>query len=61
MLHTPHTQTLPGGLADSYASTRLEVASANTLVFIVMIIPLLLAMQLAARVGRQPPRTGAPR
>jgi putative spermidine/putrescine transport system permease protein len=46
MLHTPLTKTLPVGLADSYASMRLEIASAYTLVFFVMIIPLLLAMQL---------------
>jgi putative spermidine/putrescine transport system permease protein len=46
MLHTPLTKTLPVGLADSYASMRLEVASAYTLVFFVMIIPLLVAMQL---------------
>jgi putative spermidine/putrescine transport system permease protein len=45
MLHTPLTKTLPVGLADSYASMRLEVASAYTLVFFVMIIPLLVAMQ----------------
>jgi putative spermidine/putrescine transport system permease protein len=48
MLHTPLTKTLPVGLADSYASMRLEVASAYTLVFFVMIIPLLTAMQLIA-------------
>jgi putative spermidine/putrescine transport system permease protein len=48
MLHTPLTKTLPVGLADSYASMRLEVASAYTLVFFVMIIPLLVAMQLVA-------------
>jgi putative spermidine/putrescine transport system permease protein len=48
MLHTPLTKTLPVGLADSYASMRLEVASAYTLVFFVMIIPLLVAMQLIA-------------
>ncbi|HUC48630.1 MAG TPA: ABC transporter permease subunit [Xanthobacteraceae bacterium] len=48
MLHTPLTKTLPVGLADSYASMRLEVASAYTLVFFVMIIPLLTAMQLFA-------------
>ena len=48
MLHTPLTKTLPVGLADSYASMRLEVASAYTLVFFVMIIPLLGAMQLLA-------------
>jgi len=48
MLHTPLTKTLPVGLADSYASMRLEVASAYTLVFFVMIIPLLIAMQMLA-------------
>lgn len=47
MLHTPLTKTLPVGLADSYASMRLEIASAYTLVFFVMILPLLIAMQLA--------------
>ena len=51
MLHTPLTKTLPVGLADSYASMRLEVASAYTLVFFVMIIPLLVAMQLFADVS----------
>jgi len=51
MLHTPLTKTLPVGLADSYASMRLEVASAYTLVFFVMIIPLLVAMQVFADFG----------
>lgn len=46
MLHTPLTKTLPVGLADSYASMRLEVASAYTLVFLVMILPLLIGLQL---------------
>jgi len=49
MLHTPLTKTLPVGLADSYASMRLEIGSAYTLMFFVMIIPLLLAMQWLAR------------
>lgn len=53
MLHTPLTKTLPVGLADSYASMRLEVASAYTLVFFIMIIPLLVAMQLFADFGTQ--------
>lgn len=52
MLHTPLTRTLPVGLADSYASMRLEIGSAYTIVFFVMIVPLLLAMQIAAR-GRR--------
>ena len=45
MLHTPETMTLPVGLADSYASMRLEIGSAYTLVFFVMIIPLLVVLQ----------------
>ena len=49
MLHTPITKTLPVGLADSYASMRLEVASAYTLIFFIMIVPLLIAMQLMSR------------
>jgi putative spermidine/putrescine transport system permease protein len=48
MLHTPLLKTLPVGLADSYASMRLEIASAYTLVFFVMIVPLLMAMQWAS-------------
>jgi putative spermidine/putrescine transport system permease protein len=57
MLHTPLTKTLPVGLADSYASMRLEVASAYTLVFFIMIIPLLVAMQIVAdQTGRSATR-----
>ena len=51
LLHTPLTPTLPVGLADAYASLRLEVGSAYTLVFFVMIIPLLVAMQWARATG----------
>jgi putative spermidine/putrescine transport system permease protein len=54
MLHTPLTKTLPVGLADSYASMRLEIASAYTLIFFVMIIPLLVAMQTFARYRGNP-------
>ncbi|WP_265553234.1 ABC transporter permease [Serratia grimesii] len=49
MLHTPLTKTLPVGLADSYASMRLEIGSAYTSLFLLMIIPLLLAMHLLGR------------
>ncbi len=49
MLATPLTKTLPVGLADSYASMRLEIASAYTLVFFIIVVPLLLAMQAVAR------------
>jgi putative spermidine/putrescine transport system permease protein len=54
MLHTPLTKTLPVGLADSYASMRLEIGSAYTLIFLLMIVPLLIGMQwAAARVERK--------
>lgn len=49
MLHTPLTKTLPVGLADSYASMRLEIGSAYTIIFFLMIIPLLVAMQWVAK------------
>src|SRR5258708_23214002 len=53
MLHTPLTKTLPIGLAAPYASMRLEVASAYTLIFFVMIVPLLVAMQMFADEGQK--------
>lgn len=52
LLHTPLNKTLPVGLADAYASLRFEIGSAYTLVFFVMIVPLLLAMQRTARPRR---------
>ena len=59
MLHTPLTKTLPVGLADSYASMRLEVASAYTLVFFIMIVPLLVAIQMLGALGElTPARSG---
>jgi putative spermidine/putrescine transport system permease protein len=45
MLHTPLTQTLPVGLADSYASMRLEIGSAYTVIFFFMLVPLLIVLQ----------------
>jgi putative spermidine/putrescine transport system ATP-binding protein len=58
MLHTPMTKTLPVGLADSYASMRLEIGSAYTIVFFVMIVPLLIAMQwVGTRAGQTAART----
>lgn len=53
LLSTPYTMTLPVGLADSYASMRLEVGSAFTLVFLVLLVPPLVAMQaLSDRLAR---------
>lgn len=49
LLHTPFSKTLPIGLADAYASLRLEIASAYTLVFFLMIIPLLVALQVLSQ------------
>jgi putative spermidine/putrescine transport system permease protein len=48
MLHTPINKTVPVGLADSYASMRIEIGSAYTTVFLVMIVPLLLLIQYIA-------------
>ena len=59
MLHTPYLKTLPVGLADSYASMRLEIASAYTLVFFVLIVPLLMAMQWASARPRGSPNDPA--
>ncbi len=53
LLHTPLTKTLPVGLADAYASLRLEIGSAYTLMFFLMITPLLLALQAIARPRRK--------
>ena len=45
MLHTPLTRTLPVGLADSYASMRIEIGSAYTLVFFIVVLPVLWLLQ----------------
>jgi len=45
MLHTPLTRTLPVGLADSYASMRIEIGSAYTLIFLIVILPVLWGLQ----------------
>ena len=45
MLHTPLTRTLPVGLADSYASMRIEIGSAYTLIFLAVILPVLWGLQ----------------
>lgn len=45
MLQTPDTKTLPVEMADSYASMRLEVGSAYTFLFLVILVPILSLMQ----------------
>jgi putative spermidine/putrescine transport system permease protein len=55
LLHTPFTRTLPVGLADAYASLRIEVGSAYTLIFLALVVPLLVALQ-----GLAAPRKSKP-
>lgn len=45
LLHTPLTRTLPVGLADSYTSMRIEIGSAYTLIFLLVILPVLWGLQ----------------
>ncbi|MBM7456114.1 putative spermidine/putrescine transport system permease protein [Oceanisphaera litoralis] len=54
MLHTPLTKTLPVGLADSYASMRLEISSAYTLIFLIMLLPLMIGVQWSGARLRKP-------
>lgn len=58
MLHTPLTRTLPVGLADSYASMRLEIGSAYTLVFFLVILPVLWGLQWLGHVFEKRHGTG---
>ena len=53
MLHTPINKTVPVGLADSYASMRIEIGSAYTTIFLLMIVPLLLLIQYIAEPARR--------
>jgi putative spermidine/putrescine transport system permease protein len=53
LLHTPLTKTLPVGLADAYASMRIEIGSAYTLVFFMLIVPLLIGLQFVTRPRRR--------
>jgi putative spermidine/putrescine transport system permease protein len=46
LMSTPMTQTMPVGLAVAYTNSRIELGSAYTCLFFVMIVPLLVAMQL---------------
>lgn len=50
-LTTPLTMTLPVGLFEAYASLRLEIASAYTVIFFLLVIPCLVAMQYLGREG----------
>jgi putative spermidine/putrescine transport system permease protein len=54
LLHTPHTMTLPVGLADAYSSMRIEIGSAYTVVFFALVIPLLLVIQSLGQQRRRP-------
>lgn len=49
MLQTPLTRTLPVGLADNYLSARIEVGSAYTIIFLLVILPVLWGLQAAVK------------
>ena len=61
MLHTPDTKTLPVGLADTYASLRIEIGSAYTILFFIITMPLLVAMQWFGVVATGQRNTAKPR
>lgn len=58
LLSTPLVQTMPVGLAVAYTNARIELGSAYTIVFFIMIVPLLVALQIWGRPGRV--KSGAP-
>jgi putative spermidine/putrescine transport system permease protein len=53
LLHTPLTRTLPVGLADSYASMRIEIGSAYTLMFFIVVLPLLWLLNVVANLTQK--------
>ncbi len=61
LLHTPFTRTLPVGLADAYASLRIEVGSAYTLIFLALVVPLLVALQALAAPRKSKPIVEEPK
>ena len=49
MFQTPLTRTLPVGLADNYLSARIEIGSAYTIIFLLVILPVLWGLQAAVK------------
>ena len=45
LLATPFNQTLPAALYDSYTNDSFQVSSAATTLFMVMVVPVLIAIQ----------------
>ncbi len=63
LMSTPMTQTLPVALAVAYTNSRIELASAYTIMFFLMIVPLLIAMQFwgnPMRKSKKPGKSGRP-
>jgi putative spermidine/putrescine transport system permease protein len=56
LLSTPMVQTMPVGLAVAYTNARIEIGSAYTIVFFIMIVPLLIALQIWGNPNRRPTR-----
>ena len=60
LLSTPTTQTMPIGLAVAYTNARIELGSAYTILFFIIIVPFLVALQIwgnPARSARKPKPT----
>jgi putative spermidine/putrescine transport system permease protein len=53
LLSTPMTQTMPVGLAVAYTNSRIELASAYTILFFGIIVPFLIALQLLGNASMQ--------
>ncbi len=56
LLNTPFNQTLPAALYDSYTNDSFQVSSAATSLFMVIVIPVLMAIQLIG--GKEMQRAG---
>ena len=57
--HAAHPDACRSGSPVAYTNSRLELGSAYTLLFFVMIIPLLVALQLCGNPSRAPRKAGA--
>jgi putative spermidine/putrescine transport system permease protein len=56
LLNTPFNQTLPAALYDAYSNDSFQVSSAATTLFMAIVVPVLMAIQLVG--GREMQRAG---
>jgi putative spermidine/putrescine transport system permease protein len=57
LLSTPMTQTMPVGLAVAYTNSRIELGSAYTILFFIIIVPFLVALQIWGNPSRKTKKT----